>query len=145
LNWIDVLAIAAGITFALNNIYFRKTAEKPLAGKVGAMFLGCAVLTGGYLLFSSSNAGLPDNISPFYAAAYGVLLLSLVTFGSQWGVTQLEAGRAALIIVMELVTAVISVALLTDIALSMREIVGAMLVLSAALIEAWHEPEEATA
>lgn len=143
LNGVDVLAIAAGLTFALNNIYFRKTAEQPLAGKVSAMFLGCAVLTGAYLLFISASTVLPDNISPIYAAAYGVFLLSLVTFGSQWGVTQLEAGRAALIIVMELVAAVVSVALLTDIELSSREIIGALLVMSAAMIEAWHEPEEA--
>jgi drug/metabolite transporter (DMT)-like permease len=145
LNWLDVLAIVAGVTFALNNILFRKTAAQPLSGKVSAMFLGCATLTGGYLLFTSAGTALPDNMSPIYAAAYGVLMLSLVTFGSQWGVTQLEAGRAALIIVMELVTAVVSVALLTDIHLSSREVIGGLMVLTAAMIEAWHEPEKAIA
>ncbi|WP_455222566.1 DMT family transporter [Kaarinaea lacus] len=145
LNWIDVLAITAGITFALNNIIFRKTSELPLTGKVNAMFLGCATLIGAYLLLSPVNTAMPDNMSPLYAGLYGVLFLSLITFGTQWGVTQLEAGRASLIIVMELVTAVVSVALLTDIELSIREIIGGLLVMTAAVIEGWREPEPAVA
>lgn len=144
LNWIDVLAICAGFTFAMNNIIFRKTASQPLAGKVSAMFLGCATLIGIYLLFNPVTAGLPDNMSPFYAGLYGVFFLSLITFGTQWGVTQLEAGRASLIIVMELVVAVVSVALLTDIQLSLREIIGGLMVMTAAVIEGWREPEAAT-
>ncbi|MGD8641904.1 MAG: DMT family transporter [Gammaproteobacteria bacterium] len=145
LNWVDVTAIVAGMTFALNNIYFRKTAEQPLAGKVSAMFLGCAVLMGGYLLFNPVATAIPDNLSPLYAGLYGVFFLGLITFGTQWGVTQLEAGRSALIIVMELVAAVISVALLTETQLSPREIAGAALVLTAAVVEGWREPEPATA
>jgi drug/metabolite transporter (DMT)-like permease len=145
LNWIDVLAILAGMSFALNNIVFRKTAAQPLAGKVSAMFLGCATLIGTYLLFNPVATSLPDNLSPLYAVCYGVFFLSLITFGTQWGVTQLEAGRAALIIVMELVTAVVSVALLTDISLSLREITGGLLVMTAAVIEGWREPVQVTA
>jgi len=145
LSWIDGLAIVAGITFALNNIIFRKTASQPLASKVGAMFLGCAALIGGYLLLNPVAAALPDNSSPLFAALYGVAFLSLITFGTQWGVTQLEAGRAALIIVMELVTAVVSVALLTDIELTSLEIIGGLLVMTAAVIEGWREPEPVTA
>jgi drug/metabolite transporter (DMT)-like permease len=141
LSWIDLLAIIAGMAFALNNIYFRKTADQPLAGKVSAMFLGCAGFIGAYLLLNPVTTAFPENLSPVYAAIYGVLFLNLITFGTQWGVTQLEAGRAALIIVMELVVAVVSVALLTDITLSLREITGAVMVLSAAVTEGWREPE----
>lgn len=145
LNWVDVLAIVSGVAFALNNILFRKTAAQPLTSKVGAVFLGCAGLMGAYLLSVPVGTSFPDNLSPFYAALYGIAYLSLITFGTQWGVTQLEAGRAALIIVMELVVAVVSVALLTDITLSMREIVGGIMVMTAAVIEGWREPEKLTA
>ena len=145
LNWIDVLAIVSGMAFALNNILFRKTAEQPLVGKVSAMFLGCAILMGSYLLFNPVASQFPHNLSPLYAGLYGVFFLSLITFGTQWGVTQLEAGRASLIIVMELVAAVASVALLTETELSMREIMGGLLVMTAAVIEGWREPETTTA
>jgi len=103
------------------------------------------MLIGTYLLFSPATASLPSNFSPLYAVLYGVLFLSLITFGTQWGVTQLEAGRAALIIVMELVTAVVSVALLTDIELTSAEIIGGLLVMTAAVIEGWREPQPAAA
>lgn len=145
LGWVDLLAIVAGAAFALNNIYFRKTAEQPLAGKISAMFLGCAVMIGGYLVFNPVATAWPDNVSPLYAAFYGVAFLSLITFGTQWGVTQLEAGRAAVIIVMELVVAVVSVALLTDLTLSAHEMVGALMVMSAAIVEGWREPESVIA
>jgi drug/metabolite transporter (DMT)-like permease len=144
LNWVDVLAIVSGVAFALNNILFRKTAAQPLASKVAAVFLGCAALMGAYLWFATVNTALPDNASPYYAVVYGIAYLSLITFGTQWGVTQLEAGRAALIIVMELVVAVASVALLTDITLSLREIIGGIMVMTAAVIEAWREPQKLT-
>jgi drug/metabolite transporter (DMT)-like permease len=143
-GWIDVLAIAAGLSFAMNNIMFRKTADQPLAGKVSAMFLGCASLIGLYLLLGPVTGSFPDNVSPWYAVLYGVVFLSLITFGTQWGVTQLEAGRAALIIVMELVAAVVSVALLTELTLSVQEIAGALLVMTAAIVEGWREPEKVT-
>jgi len=145
LDWVDVLAILSGVTFALNNILFRKTAAQPLVSKVSAVFLGCAILMGAYLLFAPVSRPVPDNLSPAYAAVYGVGYLSLITFGTQWGVTQLEAGRAALIIVMELVVAVVSVALLTDITLTLREVMGGIMVISAAVIEGWREPETSTA
>jgi drug/metabolite transporter (DMT)-like permease len=140
LSGIDIVAIGAGMAFAFNNILFRKTAEQPIASKVSAMFIGCAILIGGFLVFNTPTTALPTDNAPLYAALYGVLFLTLITFGTQWGVTQLEAGKAALIIVMELVAAVVSVALLTDLVLSAREIAGGLLVISAAMIEGWREP-----
>jgi hypothetical protein len=41
---------------------------------------------------------------------------------------------------MELVVAVVSVAVLTDISLSGREVTGGLMVLTAAVIEGWREP-----
>ncbi len=140
LGWIDLTAIGSGMAFAFNNILFRKTASQPIASKVSAMFISCAVMMGIFLLFNSAAVDLPRNNSPLYAVLYGVVMLSLITFGTQWGVTQLEAARGALIIVMELVVAVTSVALLTDMSLSMSECFGGLLVLIAAIVEGWREP-----
>lgn len=140
LSLIDLLAIAAGMSFAMNNILFRATAAQPLASKVGAMFLGCAAMMGALLVFIPVQGAVSSHLAMVYAGLYGILFLSLITFATQWGVTQLEAGRAALIIVMELVAAVVSVAILTEVSLSMREIVGGLLVLSAAVMEGWREP-----
>jgi len=50
-------------------------------------------------------------------------------------VTQMEAGRSATIIVMELMVAVVSSTLIVGSGLALHEIIGCMMVLIAALLE----------
>lgn len=135
-SYLDVLAILSGLGLALNNLVFRATPDIPVASKVSAMFLGCAVMIGVFILNSETAIIYPENITVTgYAAAYGMLWITLITFGTQWGVTHLEAGRSALIIVVELVVAVVSAAIITQAEMSNIEIAGGLLVLSAAIME----------
>ena len=103
--------------------------------KVSAMFIGCTVLIGLSLMVFTSSAGLPGNDAVLWAVAYGALWLTLITTGTQWGVTQMDAGRSAVIIVVELVVAVASTALIVTAGLKFYEIVGGLMVLSAAVLE----------
>lgn len=134
-GWIDLLAIGSGMGLAATNILFRFTQEIPVLSKVAVMFIGCTVLIGLSLLVFTTTAELPANNAVLWAVAYGALWLTLITIGTQWGVTQMEAGRSAIIIVMELVVAVASTALILSGELQTFEIVGGILVLSAALLE----------
>jgi len=133
----DLLALGAGMGLSASNIIFRFTAHIPLVSKIGFMFLGCVVFPGLYLLFFSSSisAYLPANNAVPLAILYGIAWIMVITFGSQWAVTQLEAGRSAVILVMELVAAVVSVVLLTQNHLGVHEILGAIMVIVAALLE----------
>jgi drug/metabolite transporter (DMT)-like permease len=138
-GWVDLLAIASGMAFSMNNIAFRATPALPVTSKVTAVFIGCAVLVGGYLLFNPPAPAIhaPDTL--LLTMLYGVFWLTLITFGTQWGVTQLEAGRASIIIIMELVTAVVSAGLLLGETLAAGELAGGLLVVSAVLVETWRE------
>jgi drug/metabolite transporter (DMT)-like permease len=138
-DWTDLLAIGAGFAFSMNNLLFRASPSVPLASKVTAMFSGCALLIGGFLYFAPLTARQIDFDVMLYTAMYGVFWLGLITFGTQWGVTRIEAGRASIIIVMELVVAVISAALYFGNWLSLIEITGGLLVVSAAIIEGSRE------
>jgi drug/metabolite transporter (DMT)-like permease len=138
-GWVDLLAIASGMTFALNNIVFRATQDLPVTSKVTAVFIGCAALVGGYLLFSAPPTTVQTPVALLLTMLYGVLWLTLITFGTQWGVTRLEAGRASIIIIMELVTAVVSASLLLGESLTPTERVGGLLVVSAVFIETVRE------
>ena len=71
--------------------------------------------------------------------------MMLITLGTQWGVTHLEAGRASIIIVMELVVAVISAVIILNQSLSLVEIAGALLVITAAILEGFREEAETRA
>ncbi len=145
INWIDVMAIASGMGLAATNILFRFTQDIPVMSKVGGMFVGCVVMIGLVLMIFPTATPLPQNGAIPMAIAYGALWLTLITFGTQWGVTQMEAGRSSVIIVMELVAAVVSAALLTQANLSMNEIIGGLMVLSAAIMEGSRSEEPVAA
>jgi len=138
-SWIDLLAIGSGFAFAMNNLVFRATQTMPLGGKVSAMFTGCMLLMGAYLLAVPQ----PDNDialdNTLWAFLYGIGWLAVITFGTQWGVTRIEAGRASIIIVMELLVAVFSAMLILQQPMSVMEWVGGVLVLIAAVLEGARE------
>jgi drug/metabolite transporter (DMT)-like permease len=144
-SWIDMLALGSGMGLAASNIIFRFTATVPLTSKISFMFMGCVGLIVLTLLL------IPDTIAShttwldtsqaisgtaiFFAMAYGLIWLMLITFGSQWAVTRIEAGRSAVILVLELVAAVVSVVLITHSALAIHEIIGGIMVVIAAILE----------
>jgi len=135
ISWIDALAIVSGMGLAATNILFRYTPNIPAMSKVAAVFVGCAVLIAVSLSLTEETQSLPGTQPIVLAALYGVVWLGLITYGTQWAVTQMEAGRSSIIIVMELVVAVVSSALILGSDLGTNEILGGLMVLSAAIIE----------
>ena len=138
-SWVDLLAIASGMAFAMNNIVFRATQSLPVTSKVTAVFVGCAVLVGGYLLLATTEPAIFGWQPLMLTMVYGVVWLTLITFGTQWGVTHLEAGRASIIIIMELVAAVVSASLLLGETLTGQELLGGLLVLTTVVVETLRE------
>ena len=49
-SWIDLIALASGLFFAMNNILFRASQSVPVSAKLGVMFLGCFSLAGVLLI-----------------------------------------------------------------------------------------------
>lgn len=138
-TWLDLMAIGSGFAFAMNNIVFRVAQDLPLGSKVGAMFSGVVLFVGTYLILGPQQPWPQSESTYLYASLYGIAWVTLISFGTQWGVTQLEAGRASIIIVMELVVAVVSSVIILSHDLSAVEITGALLVVSAAIIEGFRD------
>ena len=139
-SWIDLLALAAGLLLALNNLVFRAARSEPMIIKVGAMFYGCVAISG--LLLLSGVAPWPQaaGLTAWGAVAlYAVAWLLLANLGAQYGVTHLEAGRAAIIMIIELVVSVVSATLIGHETMNGWEMFGGGLILIAALIEALRE------
>lgn len=133
---VDVLAVTSGFALAMNNVTFRITAAQPVGAKVAVMFLGCATLAA--LAMALLHAPLPaaGMNTWLLVVLFGAVWLLVGNLGTQWAVTHMEAGRAAVLIVMELITAVISATLIGGEVLGVDEIVGGTLIVAAALIEA---------
>jgi drug/metabolite transporter (DMT)-like permease len=143
-SWLDLVALLSGLLFALNNLVFRAAQQIPVRAKLAAMFWGCTLLAGGLLL--TGLASMPAAAAPLAwggLAMYALLWLLAANVGSQWGVTHLEAGRASIIIIMELVTAVVTATWIGGERMEATEMFGGTLILVAATIEALRaEPEE---
>jgi drug/metabolite transporter (DMT)-like permease len=133
----DVLSVLSGMALALNNVLFRKLVQLTVMEKIAAMFAGCLLLAGALTL--AGVQPLPRGLAPavwLQLAAFGLVGLSVATAGTQWGVAHMEAGRSSVLIIMELVAAVASAALLDGTRLTALEWLGGCLVIAASLLEA---------
>lgn len=149
LSMIDLLALSSGLAFALNNVAVRIGHRLADSVRATAMIGGCALIALGFLLFGAQP------IQPLAVAQVG----SMLVFGLLWilpgtlatfyGVARLDAGKAAILLLSELVVAVFSAVVIGGEHLSWREVLGGTLILSAAVIEARTEvsarPHEQTA
>jgi len=141
----DWLALSAGLAFAGNNLLSRATPAVPMASKTVAVFLGGALVSG--LTVSWQGQAWPA-LSPGLLGAvllYGFVWLGLAMATWQYGVTHLETGRAAVILITELVVAVASSVLMGEEQLLPRMVVGALLIGAAALLEATDSAESSPA
>jgi drug/metabolite transporter (DMT)-like permease len=135
-QFIDLVATTAGFCFAMNNLSFRASQELAVPLKVGAMFVGCALAAG--VLLSWGAQPFPSELSGSTwsaVVAFGFFVL-LITAGTQWGVTHMEAGRSSIIMILELLSAVVSTAVISAHFLTAWETVGATLIVLASLVEA---------
>lgn len=136
ISWPDLVAISCGMSFAGNNLVFRACQTIPVAAKTAAMLLGAVVLSGA-LLAAGVQAWPETSAGGWLAAAgYGLAWLLAATLGTQFGVTHMEAGRASIIIILELLTAVTTAVLIGGERMSPTEMGGGALILLAAVIEA---------
>jgi drug/metabolite transporter (DMT)-like permease len=142
-SMVDLLAVVAGMALALNNVLFRKLASVGVADKVAAMFVGC-------LLWAAALTALDPQAVPrgvpsvvwIQLITFGLVWVFVATVGTLWGVAHMEAGRSSVLIIMELLTAVASAAILNGTRLRPVEWLGGALIVAAAILEA-RRPSEA--
>ncbi|SCZ64659.1 DMT family transporter [Thiohalomonas denitrificans] len=141
-SWLDLLAISSGLAFALNNVTCRGAAHVPLMSKTAAMFIGCGLMA--IVALPLVSAGLPEvpGTTWFWLVMFGLVWLLIATLGTLWAVTHMEAGRASVLLITELLAAVISAVVIGGETLSAGELAGGALILAATLIEARRGPDE---
>lgn len=135
----ELMGLAAGFLFAVNNVSFRRTQSISLESKTAVMFIGCSGLA---LLGVVLGFGETD-ISEISASSYGWLILYTFAYVlvanlcSQYGVSNLENGTAAILIVTELIAAVLSTLALKGNNLDTFQWLGCALICGAALSEGY--------
>jgi drug/metabolite transporter (DMT)-like permease len=135
-TWIDLLALTAGMAFAMSNVTFRATPTFPTASKVAAIFVGCGLFA---LLLMPLQTGSVPQLTPLLLlglAAFSLLWLLGASVASAWSVTRLEAGRASILLITELLVAVVSATIIGGETLTTAELVGGGFIVMSAVLEA---------
>lgn len=131
----DWLALSAGLSFALNNLATRAAEQVPLASKAMAAFLGSALFAALFCLLEGTALPMPDAPTWLQIGAFGLFWLAAMG-AAQYGFSHVEASRAAVLVVVELLVSVLTAAAFGDRLLGPGEWFGGSLVLLAALIAA---------
>ena len=107
--------------------------------KVAAMFLGCGVFAA--VLMPIQGHAFPLLSLSVWAGllAFGLLWLLGASLATQWSVTHMEAGRASILLITELLVAVVSATLIGGETMSTLELLGGALIFSSAILEAWRQ------
>ncbi|MFN8989606.1 MAG: DMT family transporter [Betaproteobacteria bacterium] len=135
---LDLLAVLAGLLFAASNLCARAASEVPVPVKAVVVFAGCA-LVGGALIPVVDHA-LPPIEPPLALelAAFALVWITAAMFTQAYGITHLEAGRAGVLLVFELVAAVATAMVFAGERLDSAGWFGAALIVTAALLETLH-------
>jgi len=135
-NISEWLGLSAGMSFALSNVTSRRAAHLSVETKSFSIWLGTASLTLPFLIW---QGGVAEQFVAINSQSWLTLLLMgivlcAVAFAVQYGVTHLSANRAVVLFLFELVVAAITSYLLADELMSLREWIGAALIVSASLL-----------
>lgn len=131
---VDLLAISAGLAYAMNNLAYRGAESVPVVSKNLVMLVGAVVLAVPCLWLFPVPAG-PAGGAWWACIAFGVLWLVPAVGLTQFGVAHMAAGRAAVLLTLELPIAAATGALFGGVDLTAMEWAGGLLILLAAIID----------
>ena len=135
----DWLALVSGIAWALGSLGLYRAQKIPIPGQVFAFVTGALIVAGiGVLVDLYLDLPIPSkavliNAAP-YAALSAVLVLPML-FLTIWPATLLSPARVGLLLMSEVVVGLFSAALLAGEPFGWREVFGAALIVTAAILE----------
>ncbi|OIQ76578.1 EamA-like transporter family protein [mine drainage metagenome] len=130
----DVLALSAGVAFALNNVALRSADALPQGSKNALVFVGALLAGAAASVLLAQPLPAPGLLAPLLV--YAFVWLGLANLAVQYGVSHMHAGRAGVLLASELVIAIGSAALLGATVVDARQVLGGVLILIATVLEA---------
>jgi drug/metabolite transporter (DMT)-like permease len=137
-NISEWLALSAGIGFSLTNVITRKSSHLTLRAKSFAVWVGVLVVSVMFVLFTAQTFPAPMTISGanWMMMLLIALLLMAATLLVQYGVTRIEATRASVLFLFELVVAAVASYYLANERMALSEWIGGSLIVIAAVFAA---------
>jgi len=132
----DWLAITSGMAFALANVSVRKTQDIAIPVKNLFSWLGVSGLAIAWILVGAVPAPAASQTVMVWTAVAGPVVVFVMTFTVQYGVTKLPVYRSAVILLFELVAGAVSSQLLTNEIMGVNEWIGGGFIVLAAYLSA---------
>ncbi len=140
LNTGDVMALLSGMIYAVGAMRVRQAQEITVFEQVFAFFLFGGIFAFALTFLPIAGFGVLPTVSVLKAVAPWMMLIAVVfmipvIWGLYWGNRSVDPGRLGILLQLEAVVGIGSAAILTDEPFGWREATGALLVISAGLIE----------
>lgn len=130
----DWMGLLGGFMFALVNVLVRKDQHHNIQLKSIAIWLGSTLVGLGCSLVIGLPLILSDiSLNTWLLLLGAGLMMFLLSMALQYGITQLPANQAIVILLFELIVAAIATYFLTNEAMSRTEWIGGMMIVSASL------------
>ena len=122
--------------FAMLNVLVRRTQHLTVNFKSAAVWLGTVLLTGSSLIYHGNLVPQVQSVAlnAWWLLALIGLVLCATSIVVQYGLTYLPANQAIVLFLSELVFAAVSSYFLAGEEMGLREIIGAVLIVSASLL-----------
>jgi len=137
-NTAEWLALSSGFGFSLTNVITRKSSHLSLRAKSFALWIGVIVASLVAVPVMQVNFPSPLTFSLVNWLVMGgiALLLIAATLMVQYGVTKIQATRASVLFLFELVVAAIAAYYLANETMTINEWIGGALIVAAAVFAA---------
>ncbi len=140
MNLGDLMALLSGILFAFGAMRVRQAPETPVFEQLLAFFLYGSLAALALSLLPLAALGQPPSLEQLITLAPWFVLIAVgflipVMCGVYWGSRHVDPGRLGILLQIEAVVGVGSAALFAGEPFGVRQAVGAVLVISAGLVE----------
>jgi drug/metabolite transporter (DMT)-like permease len=140
MNLGDLMALLSGILFAYGAMRVRQAPETSVFEQVFAFFLYGSIAAMVLALLPLATLGQPPAVEELIKLAPWLVLVAAgflipVMWGIYWGSRQVDPGRLGILLQIEAVVGIGSAALFAGEPFGLRQAIGAVLVISAGVVE----------
>ncbi len=140
MNLGDLMALLSGILFAFGAMRVRQSPETSVFEQVFAFFLFGSVAALALSMLPLAALGQPPSLDQLITLLPWLILIAAgflipVMSGIYWGSSHVDPGRLGILLQIEAVVGIASAALLAGEPFGVRQAIGAILVVSAGLLE----------
>lgn len=132
----DLAALISGISFTSAGIANRKAQRIPMLSRTLISFVGCAVLAIAGLAVSVPEIPMLPAVTWLLLVGFALFWLMGAGLLTTYGVTHVQASRAAVFQIVELLVAVVSAVLIGGETLGASDYLGGVLIVAATVAEA---------